>query len=204
MYWDTPGDQGDLAVESHHRQTSVQLLGIPLRARDCGHVRSRSGVVRRGLSASNDRPWKTRRRNTSRGTAAPGAVAGVIARTPLSRDRSTGPSLRLIGLNDDYDAVCGSVNPGESESKSLRALLSSFAGVGEYLKHQPVLAPTIRQIGSNVRGVVVTSPTVVRDLEGTVGVHETLVERVTRRLPLSHRPSTRQRRVPATSAWTAP
>jgi hypothetical protein len=30
-------------------------LGIPLRARDCGHVRSRSGVVRRGLSASNDR-----------------------------------------------------------------------------------------------------------------------------------------------------
>jgi hypothetical protein len=76
--------------------------------------------------------------------------------------------------------------------------------VGEYLKHQPVLAPMIRLIGSNVRGVVVRSPTVVRDLDGKLGVSETLVERVTRRSSLSDRPSTRQRRMAATSAWSAP
>jgi hypothetical protein len=76
--------------------------------------------------------------------------------------------------------------------------------VGEYLKHQPVLAPTIRLIGSNLRGVVVRSPTVVRDLDGKLGVSETLVERVTRGLSLSDRPSTRQRRMAATSAWSAP
>jgi hypothetical protein len=76
--------------------------------------------------------------------------------------------------------------------------------VREYLMHQPVLAPTIRLIGSNLRGVVVTSPTVVRDLEGKLGVSKTLVERLTRRLSLSDRPSTRQRRMAATSAWSAP
>jgi hypothetical protein len=76
--------------------------------------------------------------------------------------------------------------------------------VGEYLKHQLVLAPTIRLIGSNLRGVVVTSPTVARDLEGKFGVSETPVERVTRQLSLSDRPSTRQRRMAAASAWSAP
>jgi len=60
--------------------------------------------------------------NTSRGTEAPGAVVGVIAPTPLSRERSTGVAHRPIGLNRGYDATCGSVNPGESELKSRRAL----------------------------------------------------------------------------------
>jgi hypothetical protein len=46
------------------------------------------------------------------------------------------------------------------------------------------------------------SPTVVRDLEGKDEC--ALVKRVTRRLALSDRPSTRQRRMPATSAWSAP
>jgi len=60
--------------------------------------------------------------NKSRGTAAPGAVVGVIAPTPLLRERSKGITHRLIGLNEGYDATCGSVNPGESESKGRRAL----------------------------------------------------------------------------------
>jgi hypothetical protein len=49
-----------------------------------------------------------------------------------------------------------------------------------------------------------TRPTVVWDLEGTIGAGETLVERVTGRLSLNGRSSPRQRRVPATSARTAP
>jgi hypothetical protein len=88
--------------------------------------------------------------------------------------------------------------------KAFAPFWAASVAVGEYLKHQPVLGHTIRLIGSNVRGMVVMSPTVVRDLEGKLGVSETLVKRVTGRLSLSDRPSTRQRRVPATSAWSAP
>jgi hypothetical protein len=95
-------------------------------------------------------------------------------------------------------------NPGESEAKSLGVLEPAAVESGEYLKCQSMLAPTIGLIGLNGRGVVVTSPTVVRDLEGKVGVGESLVKRVTGRLSLSDRRSTRQRRVPATSAWSAP